>query len=425
MRRFWLLLLIVLAVPLPPAAATGDPMSDRQWGLSTVRAPEAWKTTGGAGSVVAIVDTGVHLTHEDLKANVVAGSNVVSGGPPSDDHGHGTHVAGIAAAAAGNGIGVAGVAPKAKIMPVKALRFDPESGGASGTSSDIAEAIRWAADSGADVINLSIGSEVAVVNLLPDAMHSAIRYAWGKGAIPVLAAGNDALFPSGYSDVDAIVVGATNRADRRASYSSDIGIAKWGMVAPGGERDDGILSTYWQKTNPDAYAFAAGTSMAAPHVAGAAALLRSLGIGQRETVDILLDTAVDVGSSFTYGAGRLDARAAVVAVSGKAGEPTKPSAPSPTPAAKASETAQNPAQGVPRGVTPSPATGDGEALADDAEPFTVVEPAAQPTDGGPEAAAQTPNGATPGPVAVAVVIVAVVAAGLGGTWLLLRVRRRS
>ena len=295
-----------------PAAATGDPLRGRQWGLVTVGAPAAWKAARGSGVVIAVVDSGVDLRHEDLRGTLTRGHDFVDGDDrPQDEEGHGTHVAGIAAAAAGNGRGVAGVAPLARIMPVRVL---DESGSGS------------AADVGADVINLSLGD--LAQPLFGPAFSEALDEAWSRGVIPVVAAGNEFLLSSGYAKEPALVVSATDPHDGKPGYSSGVGSAKWGMAAPGGagsaaaRPQDDVLSTYWRSGSRNAYAYLAGTSMAAPHVAGAAAVLRSLGLTHQETVDRLLGTARDLGPNgrdATYGHGRLDLAAAVRGLSAASG----------------------------------------------------------------------------------------------------------
>src|SRR3712207_6263836 len=158
---------VLAASVLAPANASNDPLWDRQWGPQQVRADQAWATSTGAGTVIAVVDSGVDLSHPDLQGKLVAGTTTIGcakgqttcgngdwkgvDGVGQANDTHGTHVAGIAAAATNNGIGIAGVAPDAKIMPVKVL----EDG--SGDSGAISAGIVWAADHGADVINLSLG----------------------------------------------------------------------------------------------------------------------------------------------------------------------------------------------------------------------------------------------------------------------------
>lgn len=315
MRRLLVLLILSLTAAAPAAvAAPSDPLFEDQYGLRIVGAPTAWESSRGAGATVAVVDTGADLDHPDLADNLVGGRNFVEDGqPPQDDHGHGTHVGGIVGALTGNGRGVASMAPEVNVMPVRTLRKDEADGQAKGSCSDVRAGIRWAADQGADVINLSLGGITLVDAVLGSCIEGAVEDAWAAGAIPVIAAGNDFLPISAYDDLNAIVVAATNRNDEHAGYSNGTAPAKWGMAAPGSE----IVSTWL-----DGYARASGTSMAAPHVAGAAALLRSLGVSQQRTVDVLLATAEDLGppgEDSTYGHGRLDAAAAVAAVTGGSG----------------------------------------------------------------------------------------------------------
>lgn len=300
-----------------PASAAGDPRLGEQWGLSLIRAPEAWGSGTGGGITIAVVDTGVDFGHEDLNVGgkLLSGRNILNpDSPAQDDNGHGTHVAGIAAAATGNGLGIAGTAPSASILPVKVLRAN-----GSGYARDVATGIRWAAGEGAgapraQVINLSLGSDLPpLAALFGSGLEEAIDYAWSRGVVVVLAAGNSFLFASSSGDVPAIVVTATNRQDERPSYASAVGSAMWGMAAPGGSASDnagGIMSTY----RPNSYRFLAGTSMAAPHVAGAAAVLRAQGFTAQQTVDRLLRTAKDIGDAgrdATFGNGRLDLGCAV------------------------------------------------------------------------------------------------------------------
>jgi serine protease len=295
----------------PAASSSNDTYWSSLWGIRKVGADKAWSVGTGKGSTIAVVDTGVDRTHPDLKANVVAGYDFVDKDKdPSDEFGHGTHVAGTAAAVANNGIGVAGVAPDAKIMPVRVLGSD-----GTGSSSTVDDGIRWAADHGATVINLSLGDGVVFEDASGGSMTDACNYAWSKGSICVVSSGNDQFMRTDIQDAKAIIVTATGPDDTKASYATADGLVPWGMAAPGGTNTDGtsseILSTYWSSSKGSGYAYAMGTSMAAPHVSGAAAILRGLGLTPQETVNRLLSTATKIGSSFTYGHGLLNVAAAV------------------------------------------------------------------------------------------------------------------
>jgi subtilisin family serine protease len=315
------------------AQAANDGGAAQLWNMRTIGAEAAWATGTGKGITIAVVDTGVHATHEDLAGRLVPGRNFVTdGAPPQDDNGHGTHVAGIAAATANNRVGVFGVAPEARIMPVRVLH-GPDG---RGVGEDVEAGIRWAADNGAHVINLSLGEDLQGLPLFGPGFADSVEYAFRKGAICVVAAGNDSLRSSGFTaDTNALIVTATTPDDTQADYASDVGAflngtPKWGMAAPGGASTDppdgdDILSTFWTSSNAnDQYAWAAGTSMAAPHVAGAAAILRGLGLSAEQAAQRLASTAKDVGRAGpdnTYGHGRLDVAKAVAGLQPAGGSP--------------------------------------------------------------------------------------------------------
>nr|WP_175482252.1 S8 family peptidase [Thermoflavimicrobium dichotomicum] len=278
--------------------APNDPKFSQQYGLKKVRAEQAWTVTkGNANTIIATVDTGVDYKHPDLKEKVIKGKDFVDDDrDPMDENGHGTHCAGIAAAITNNGIGIAGMAPKVKILAVRSLDADGE-----GYLSDIADGITYAVDQGAKVINLSLGST-------DDSriMREAIQYAVNKGVVVVAAAGNNdsslPLYPAYYPNV--IAVGATDANDEKADFSN---YGQWvDIVAPGVD----ILSTWSDKT----YQLESGTSMAAPFVTGVASLLASQGKNGkqiRETLERSADPIPGTGQYWKYG--RLNAEKAVKA----------------------------------------------------------------------------------------------------------------
>jgi serine protease len=294
-----------------PSSALADPLRTQQWNLDMVEADAAHAGSVGAGAVVAIVDSGVASGHPDLAGRLVSGRDVVEGdGAPEDGDGHGTHVAGIVGAATGNGVGVASVAPGAGLMPVRVLAAD-----GSGTPEAVAAGVDWARTRGADVINLSLGSEVPIAGAVGgDAVDAAVRRALAAGIVVVAAAGNSGMpvCEQPAASAGLLCVGAVDRRRERPVFSSfGSGL---GIVAPGGSAlplaGEDVLSTY----PPDGYAELAGTSQAAPHVSGAAALLVSLGLRGRAAVDRLLATATDLGAPGVdpvYGHGLVNARAAV------------------------------------------------------------------------------------------------------------------
>ncbi|HEX6459580.1 MAG TPA: S8 family serine peptidase [Thermoleophilaceae bacterium] len=281
-----------------------------------IHADEAHAVTIGAGAKVAVVDTGIDAAHPDLAGRVGPGWDFVDGdGTPQDGNGHGTHVSGIIAADANNGIGVDSVAPGATIMPVRVL----DSSG-SGADSTVAQGIDWATAHGADVINLSLGGSVPTSGLgIPDAIGAAVQRAVNAGVVVVAAAGNDGLpFCENNSMAGKVLcVGAVDKRGNRSFYSSfGSGLS---LVAPGGSdipgTDEDVLSTW----NDGGYQELAGTSQATPHVSGVAALLVSLGVRGQAAVQRILATATNLGPSVQFGAGLVNAQAAVAGMGQKGG----------------------------------------------------------------------------------------------------------
>ena len=342
----------------PPSIGDDEPNFWLQWGLDAINAPEAWNAGyKGKNATVFILDTGIDIDHPDLAGNLDIDLSVsfVPDNPSfDDDRGHGTHVAGIIAAA-DNSMGVIGVAPEAKIVAVKVLNSS-----GSGYFSWINAGIIYAADNGADVINMSLGatlkrsgfysgsdwlSPLDVASLVL-AQQRAVDYAYKKGAVIVTSAGNNGynldgsaswfVMPGGLQKV--VTVSATapecwilNRLDNPfldiPAFYTNFGKSLIEIAAPGGDYDcdspglvygypvyvfDFVLSTY-----PGGYAWMAGTSMASPHVAGVAALVIGKNGGQMSPVDVtqkLLKTADKIdsnGISPYFGYGRVNACRAV------------------------------------------------------------------------------------------------------------------
>ena len=278
-----------------------NPPYSLQWGLSRIEAPAAWDITTGANHVViAIVDTGIDLDHPDLlcPGKLTPGYDFANDDSiPDDDNGHGSHVAGIAAACTNNNTGVAGVAWGARLMPVKVL----DSVG-NGYYDDVAAGIIYAVNQGADIINLSLGGSGGSQTLA-----GAVQYAYNYGRLVVAATGNNngpVLYPAAYPE--AMAVAATDEFDQRAwfsNYGPETDIA-----APGVD----IYSTW----NGGGYLSASGTSMATPYVAGLAALLWSLnpGLTRDQVRDVIQSTADDLGTPGKdnyFGYGRINARRAL------------------------------------------------------------------------------------------------------------------
>lgn len=288
-----------------PGSPTGKSRAD-------VHATAAWEETKGAAEVViAVIDTGVDYDHPDLKAKVVSnGRNFITGeGDAADDHGHGTHVAGIIAADTNNGQGIAGVAWNCRVLPLKAIDKDGE-----GFYGPLIDAILWASDNGASVINMSLGGDESA-----DALRDALRYAVNRKIVCVASAGNDGVdvdYPAAYDEY-VLAVAATDYNDARPDWSSPG--SQVDVAAPGVQILSTLPTWYWGPGSLP-YGYADGTSQAAPHVAGLAALLKGLRpwLTAKEIMQVIRFTADDVnadghpGADTFIGYGRVNMERALV-----------------------------------------------------------------------------------------------------------------
>jgi hypothetical protein len=316
-----------------PYFTTDDMDEDKQWYLDKIKMPQAWQYGRGSGAVkVAIVDTGVHASHLDLNdGRILAGFDVTEGKPipadtNSDDNGHGTAVAGVIGAIANNGKGIAGINWQVGIIPVKALEAD-----GSGTISDVASGIVWAAENGAHIINLSLGGPGFGND---QTLNNSIIYAYNTGATIVSAAGNDLadqgisldsnpVYPICADGGNNMVIGvaATDINDQKASFSN-YGVSCVDISAPGKK----ILTTAFLPSDPsdNILIYGSGTSLAAPIVSGVAALLKAnnQALTNDEIKNIILRTSDNIdalnqqsclGSSCNgfLGRGRLNALSAL------------------------------------------------------------------------------------------------------------------
>ena len=336
-------LLACLLLAVPSYGAAGDPLFGDQFALTQLHAPQAWARSQGRGVVVAVVDTGVDTSHPDLRGRLVRGATFLACGDDpcgngdwqsgaasrrASANGHGTGVAGVIVAGRGNGVGIVGVAPQAKVMPIKigdseALDY-----------ADVARGIRWATEHGADVVNISLGlapTETVVAAAVTEAVEA--------GVVVVAAAGNashpvcgDPAFVQG-----VLCVTATDRDERPTVYTS--GGVKPGLLAvaaPGGagipspagavpvyECTDRVVSTWPRAAGGHpcggvGFRYMWGTSLSSPYVAGVAALLVAQGRPAANVVSMLTATARTPGAGTGvwtphYGHGIVDAAAAVAA----------------------------------------------------------------------------------------------------------------
>jgi serine protease len=320
-------------------ARTNDPRSADQWNLAMIKAAAAWQVTAGQNAVVAVLDTGIAASHEDLQANILSSgydfiSSSASSGDgdgfdvdPNDEGSsfHGSHVAGIIIAEANNEVGIAGAAYQASLMPLRVLGVQD-----TGSSSDIAQAIRYAAgltnSSGqlpavrADIINMSFGGEAR-----SETVKAALDSAYEAGAILIAAAGNEAsdtpFYPAAFDKV--IGVGALTHTKTRSGFSNfgvNVSLVAPGGTSPGSNNYDGFDDAILSTLNANNYRELAGTSMAAPHVSAVAALMKSLKPDLTGAQFMTALTAGELTQTFEstlpdtsnfYGAGLIDAAKAV------------------------------------------------------------------------------------------------------------------
>ncbi|WP_406328675.1 type VII secretion-associated serine protease mycosin [Streptomyces sp. NBC_00203] len=317
------LLSVLLAASLalvPSTAAHADGIRAQQWALDAMHTQEAWRTTKGKGITVAVLDTGVDAQHPDLAGNVLTGKDMVGFGASRGDRSwarHGTAMAGIIAGhghGAGNADGVMGIAPKAKILPVRVILEDGDSARTKARNTRgnaLAEGIRWATDHGADVINLSLGDDSKSAHPEP-AEDEAVQYALKKGAVVVASAGNGGekgdhiSYPAAYPGV--IAATAVDRYGTRASFSTRRWYAT--VSAPG---VDVVIAD-----PDDRYYSGWGTSAASAFVSGAVALVKAAhpGLSPAQIKQLLEDTARDAptgGHDDSRGFGFIDPAAAIKA----------------------------------------------------------------------------------------------------------------
>ncbi|MEU1087101.1 type VII secretion-associated serine protease mycosin [Streptomyces sp. NPDC005892] len=310
---------------LPATPARADAIRDQQWALAALHTDQAWRTTKGEGITVAVLDTGVDSTHPDLAGGVLPGKDLIGFGAAPGDKAwalHGTAMAGIIAGhgnGPGQSDGVLGVAPGAKILPVRVILESADTSRAKARTSRgtaLADGIRWAADHGADVINLSLGDDSKSAHA--DASEdNAIQYALAKGVSVVASAGNSGekgdstSYPAAYPGV--IAVAAVDRYGTHASFSTRHWYAT--VSAPG---VDIVVA------NPDRHYYIEwGTSAAAAFVSGAVALVRAAhpDLAPAQIKTLLAKTAGDApagGRDDTHGYGIVDPAAAIAAGDGAA-----------------------------------------------------------------------------------------------------------
>lgn len=347
-----------------------DPAFSFQWAHASIGVQKAWATGRGRGATVAILDTGIDIGHEDLKGQVLSGRNFVRRDRSvQDDNGQGTHLAGIVAAVADNRTGIAGVAPLAHILPVKVLDSEDE-----GVEQNIVEGIAYAIERKAEVLLLDLDRDVALSDEGRN-FRKAVEAAFAAGVLPVLSAEHPFLLSPAFADAPALVVAGVNRQGAKPAYdhADGVGSARWGMSAPAGDGDgseNDIFSTMWPHTRqalgeePEEfgrYAYDADNCQAAAHVAGAAAILRGLGVSAKGTAERLLRSAREAGAAGRdpqFGEGILDVAGAVAGLEPAAAPPA--AAPAPPPAPAPADRPDRSSSSAPE-VTPGPPASEGGA----------------------------------------------------------------
>ena len=304
--------------PVTTAVAVDDPKTADQYSLDQMRVRDAWSLSDGGSNLIAVLDTGVMRSHPDLAGRVVTGYDFVNDDTNAgDDNGHGTWVAGIIAANTDDGYGMAGISWSDKILPVKIMNRE-----GTGNTADLLAGIRWSADKGADVINMSVGGFPYSQQL-----QDAVNYAWAKGAVLVGAAGNnrrdEVFYPASFDHV--ISVSATQPEDEFSNWSS-YG-PKVDVSAPGSSVmvTNCYTCTYGDHDSWGTHMLISGTSFATPNVAGVVALIRARypSLSQFQVVERLYTTVDDLGYAGwdnRYGRGRVNA---LRALGGVAAAPAK------------------------------------------------------------------------------------------------------